>query len=83
MGTNRPKPIPETWLQERSVEHGKVGLVESAIAGDQARTELELDIQTLIQRGFSDEKIAEDLDLQNVDIVQYFRFRLAEMQNDR
>jgi len=84
MNSNRPTPVPETVLQGKPVEHGQVGIIEneSAVTGEQANIDLELDLQSLTDRGLRDEEIASELELRSVSTVTYFRERLAEMKGD-
>jgi hypothetical protein len=81
MSSNAPKPAPESRVERQPTEHGKVGLVEreSTIEGDQAAIELEMDILALLERGFSDRQIAEELELEDQEVIGYFRSRVTEM----
>jgi hypothetical protein len=80
--SNKPKPVPEATLQHQDVEHGRVGLVEGATAveGGQATVELEIDMLGLLRLGWTDDRIAEELDV-SPSVVGYFRGRLEEMEN--
>jgi hypothetical protein len=80
MSANSLKPVPETKLQAGTSDEDRMRIVEqeSAVAGNLKQVELELDIAELIDKGRSDQEIAEELEISNLETVSYIRGRLCE-----
>jgi hypothetical protein len=80
MNDARPKPVPESQLQPRDLDKHRIGIVEqnSLVGGDQDLAELELNIKMLIDRGRTDEEIAQELDMHHPEIIAYLRGRLGD-----
>ena len=81
LNPSAPRPVLESVLVDKPVEHGQVGLVEakSAVADTIVDRDLILDLQDLIARGLSDEAIAEKLELRDAEIVKEFREHVSEL----
>ncbi len=77
------RPLPDSVVSPAVREH-TTGIVEgkSARWDDQALVDLQLDAQELIEKGMSDQEIANRLEL-DVDAMAYFRERVQEFHTQK
>jgi hypothetical protein len=78
------QPVPESKVSPRTVDESRpTGIVQggATIRDDIAWTDLVMDLKDLINRGLSDQEIAEKLELESPTIVATIRMRITDFDS--
>jgi hypothetical protein len=78
-----PKPVPESVISPATDDVSSPGIVASSATVDRDITiaDLLMDLETLIDRGLSDDEVATKLELSDSGLVAYYRTRIKELRS--